>query len=60
MNTKYNSSAIQTQSVSSIGNLAYSLEELQEQFFNFTSVIESVFVMYDEETLDFVEVVYDE
>lgn len=60
MNLKPISSPVQTQCVSSIGNLAYSIEEIREQFFKFTSVIESVFVVYDEETLDFVGVVYDE
>ena len=39
---------------------SYSLEELQEQFHLFTSVIQSEFVAYNEESFEFLEVEYDE
>lgn len=48
------------QSDTPFSKLSYTVEELQEQFHTFTSVIESEFVAYNEETFEFLEVTYDE
>lgn len=48
------------QPVSSFNKPAYSLEDLALQFFIFTSVIESQFVLFDEVTLEVLELTFDE
>ena len=48
------------QPVSPFNKLSYSQEELVEQFHVLTSGIESEFVMFDETSLEVIEITYDE